>query len=55
MRGLLRPPGGPAILPAPGEEDLPESACTRPLLAYVPQEKAAFSGTIAESLRLLRP
>lgn len=55
LLGLIRPQGGTAILQAPGEEDLPVSACTRPLFAYVPQEKAAFSGTIAESLRLLRP
>ncbi|MFQ8760240.1 MAG: ABC transporter transmembrane domain-containing protein [Intestinimonas sp.] len=39
LLGLIRPQGGTAILQAPGEEDLPVSACTRPLFAYVPAGK----------------
>lgn len=37
-----------------GEQELPVSASTRQLFAYVPQRSAFFSGTLAENLRLLR-
>ncbi|WP_295617098.1 ABC transporter ATP-binding protein [uncultured Intestinimonas sp.] len=55
LLGLVAPQSGTCTLSAEGEEPVPVSTATRPLFSYVPQEKAIFSGTIAESMRLLAP
>lgn len=54
MLGLLHPQQGRAVVQC-GERELKLSASTRCLFAYVPQDCLMFSGTIAESLRLVRP
>ena len=48
LLGLLRPTGG-------GGEALDVSPSTRCCFAYVPQDNVIFSGTVAETLRLVRP
>lgn len=55
LLGLVEPQSGSCLLSAEGEEPVQISTGTRPLFSYVPQEKAIFSGTIAESMRLLAP
>lgn len=55
LLGLAAPQSGSGTLEAAGELPLPLSPATRNFFSYVPQEKAIFSGTIAESMRLLSP
>lgn len=54
LLGLLAPTGGTAELVGSGLR-VPLSPSTRSLFAYVPQDNVIFSGTIAETLRLVRP
>lgn len=54
LLGLLRPTGGSAVLTG-GVETLDVSPSTRCCFAYVPQDNVIFSGTVAETLRLVRP
>lgn len=54
LLGLLHPTGGSAVLTGGGEA-LDVSPSTRCCFAYVPQDKVIFSGTVAETLRLVRP
>ncbi len=54
MLGLLRPDGGRAVLCAGGQE-LPLSPSTRQFFSYVPQDNVIFSGTVEETLRLVKP
>lgn len=55
LLGLAVPQAGTGTLEAPGAAPMPLSPATRRLFSYVPQEKAIFSGTIAQSMRLLAP
>ena len=54
LLGLLHPTGGSAVLTGGGEA-LDVSPSTRCCFAYVPQDNVIFSGTVAETLRLVRP
>lgn len=54
LLGLLRPEAGSVTLEN-GEASVPVSPATRGLFAYVPQDNVIFSGTIADTLRLVRP
>ena len=54
LLGLLRPTGGSAVLTGGGEA-LEVSPSTRCCFASVPQDNVIFSGTVAETLRLVRP
>ncbi len=54
LLGLLRPDSGSLTL-SNGLASVPVSPATRNLFAYVPQDNVIFSGTIAETLRLVRP
>ena len=54
LLGLLRPDSGSVTLEN-GELSVPVSPATRGLFAYVPQDNVIFSGTIADTLRLVRP
>lgn len=54
LLALLRPTGGTAELIS-GELRVPLSPATRSLFSYVPQDNVIFSGTIADTLRLVRP
>lgn len=54
LLGLLNPVSGSAEILA-GGESIPISDSTRRFFAYVPQETAVFTGTIAENLRLAAP
>ena len=54
LLGLLRPTGGSAVLTGGGEA-LDVSPSTRCCFASVPQDNVIFSGTVAETLRLVRP
>lgn len=54
LLGLLRPTGGSAVLTG-GGETLDVSPSTRCCFAYVPQDNVIFFGTVAETLRLVRP
>ena len=54
LLGLLQPTEGSAVLIGP-EECVPLSPSTRSLFSYVPQDNVIFSGTIADTLRLVRP
>lgn len=54
MLGLLRPSGGSASV-ATQAQTLPLSPSTRRLFSYVPQDNVIFSGTVAETLRLVKP
>lgn len=54
LLGLVKTQSGTAYLTGGGER-LPLSPATRGLFSYVPQGKAVFSGTIAQSMRMLRP
>ena len=51
LLGLVKPQSGKATLSAKGKTTEISSA-TRRIFTYVPQEKAMFSGTVAEMLRL---
>ena len=55
LLGLAVPQSGRGILELADGEQLILSPATRRFFSYVPQEKAIFSGTIAQSLRLLAP
>lgn len=52
--GLYAPQSGRVYLETEGEE-IPCSAATRHLFAYVPQDYALFSGTIRDNLLLVAP
>lgn len=54
LLGLLRPDSGSLSL-TNGEASVPISPATRNLFAYVPQDNVIFSGTIADTLRLVCP
>ena len=54
LLGLLHPTGGSAVLTGGGEA-LDVSPSTRCCFAYVPQDNVIFFGTVAETLRLVRP
>ena len=54
LLGLVKPQSGKATLSAKGKTTEISSA-TRKIFTYVPQEKAMFSGTVAEMLRLFSP
>lgn len=54
LLGLVKPQSGKATLSAKGKTAEISSA-TRRIFTYVPQEKAMFSGTVAEMLRLFSP
>lgn len=54
LLGLLRPIAGSASLVS-GDDCVPISPATRSLFAYVPQDNVIFSGSIADTLRLVRP
>ena len=54
LLGLVKPQSGKATLSAKGKAAEISSA-TRRIFTYVPQEKAMFSGTVAEMLRLFSP
>ena len=54
LLGLVKPQSGKATLSAKGKTT-EMSAGTRRSFTYVPQEKAMFSGTVAEMLRLFSP
>lgn len=51
---LIRPEAGEAVLFGGNGEELPLCPGARTLFSYVPQEKALFSGTVAETLRLAK-
>ncbi len=54
LLGLLSPSGGIAQVHCDGQT-LPLSPSTRALFSYVPQDNVIFSGTIAQTLRLVKP
>ena len=54
LLGLVKPQSGKATLSAKGKTT-EISSVTRRIFTYVPQEKAMFSGTVAEMLRLGSP
>ena len=54
LLGLLTPTGGTAELDFDGER-VALSPSTRSLFSYVPQDNVIFSGSIADTLRLVRP
>ena len=54
LLGLVKPQSGKTTLSAKGKTT-EISSVTRRIFTYVPQEKAMFSGTVAEMLRLFSP
>ena len=54
LLGLLNPDSGTMDLIG-GDASVPVSPATRNLFAYVPQDNVIFSGTVADTLRLVRP
>lgn len=54
LLGLLNPQSGQAEIVS-GDACLPLSPSTRPLFSYVPQDSVIFSGTVADTLRLVKP
>lgn len=54
LLGLLNPQAGQAEVHS-GSHTVPLSPSTRPLFSYVPQDSVIFSGTIADTLRLVKP
>lgn len=54
LLGLVKPQSGKATLSAKGKTT-EISSVTRRIFTYVPQEKAMFSGTVAEMLRIFSP
>ena len=54
LLGLLRPTDGIACVHS-GGETVQLSPATRALFSYVPQDNVIFSGTIADTLRLVKP
>lgn len=55
LLGLLQPSEGTAVALDGDGVRIPLGPNTRGIFAYVPQEKALFSGTVAETLRLAKP
>ena len=55
LLGIVAPKSGALKLCAEDGVSLPVCPATRKLFAYVPQENALFSGTIAENLQLIKP
>lgn len=55
LLGIVAPKSGALKLCAEDGASLPVCPATRKLFAYVPQENALFSGTIAENLQLIKP
>ena len=55
LLGLLNIKGGHAFIKGKNNLKCNLSASTRKLMAYVPQEKTMFSGTIAENMRMVKP
>lgn len=55
LLGLTVPQGGCAELLSQNGHSVPICPAARPLFSYVPQEKTIFSGTIADTLRLISP
>ena len=53
LLGLIQPQGGNIRFRA-GDCEAELAPCLRPLVTYVAQDKVIFSGTVEESLRLLR-
>ena len=54
LLGLLRPSNGTACVHS-GGQTIRLSPSTRALFSYVPQDNVIFSGTIADTLRLVKP
>lgn len=54
LLGLLNPDSGTLELVS-GDTSVPVSPATRNLFSYVPQDNVIFSGTVADTLRLVRP
>ena len=54
LLGLLNTNEGRSIIKSNDDLECDISASTRKLMAYVPQEKTMFSGTIAENMRMVR-
>lgn len=54
LLGLLKPGSGTACVRSDGKS-IPLSPSTRALFSYVPQDHVIFSGTIADTLRLVKP
>lgn len=54
LLGLLRPNSGEACVRSDGKV-IPLSPSTRALFSYVPQDNVIFSGSIADTLRLVKP
>lgn len=54
LLGLLNINEGRSIIKATDNLECDISASTRKLMAYVPQEKTMFSGTIAENMRMVK-
>lgn len=54
LLGLVIVEDGSVIVNASEEEQVPVSAATRKLFAYVPQDNVMFAGTIAENLRVMK-
>ena len=54
LLGLIEPQSGKVYISAGGAQATMEPSA-RGLMTYVSQEKAVFSGTVAESLRLMKP
>lgn len=54
LLGLLNPDSGSLQLVG-SDRSVPVSPATRSLFAYVPQDNVIFSGTVADTLRLVRP
>ena len=54
LLGLVSAWEGTVSVNAAGEEQVPVSAATRKLFAYVPQDNVMFAGSIAENLRIMK-
>lgn len=54
LLGLLNTNEGRSIIKSNDDLECDISASTRKLMAYVPQEKTMFSGTIAENMRMVK-
>lgn len=55
LLGIVMPKAGSLEICAQDGDAISISPVTRQLCAYVPQENALFSGTVAENLRLIKP
>lgn len=54
LLGIVAPKNGTLEICTEDGDAVPVSPATRQLCAYVPQENALFSGTVAENLRLIK-